>query len=73
MGDMVGVHTKNEIKVLTSKDRAKLKARVVRELLGSKEIRAIIKKDPRVLTKDPRVRAILKRKLGPTFARLKNK
>ena len=71
MGNLVGVHSQKHVKALKPQARAKLRAHVMREILASKEIRAIIKKNPKILTKHAAIRKILKKKTTPTLGRLK--
>jgi len=73
MGNKVGVHSEKHVKALKPQARAKLRAHVIRELLASKQIRAIIKKNPKVLTKNAAIRKILKKKTTPTLRRLKGR
>jgi hypothetical protein len=71
MGNRVGVHSEKLVKALKPQTRAKLRAHVMRELLASKEIRAIIEKNPKILTRNAAIRRILKKKTTPTLRRLK--
>ena len=73
MGSPVGVYSEKELKALKPQARAKLKARVLREILTSNAIRAILKKNPKLLTKNAAVRKILKKNTTPTLKQLKGR
>jgi hypothetical protein len=73
MGSPVGVFSDKEVKGLHKKDKARLRAHVVRHILSSAEIRRIIHANPKLLTRDPRVRKILRTKAGALHRRLKKK
>ena len=73
MGDTVGVHDEKELEGLSPQQRKELKQEVLRQLQTSPEIRAIINKDPKILTRDSRINKILRRKVPPNFNKLKKK
>jgi hypothetical protein len=73
MGDMVGVHTDDELEGLTAKQRKQLKQEILKQLHNSPQIRAVIDKQPEILTRDSRINKIVKRKVRPTLDRLKKK
>ena len=73
MGNKVGVHSEKHVKGLKPQARAKLRAHVMRELLTSREIRAIIKRSPQILTKNAAIRRVLKKKTTSTLRRLKRR
>jgi hypothetical protein len=63
MGDAVGVFDENEVAHLTPQQREEQKRRVLELLQNNKEIRDIISQDPRILTREPKIKAIIKREL----------
>jgi hypothetical protein len=71
MGDMVGVHTEEELKTLSPQQREQLKQQILDQLQTSPEIRKIINEDPQILTSDSRINEVLKRELRPFFDSLK--
>jgi len=73
MGAAVGVLSKGQLKGLSKKDKAQLKEHVVHFIETSPEIRKIIDKNPKLVTKNPRIRAILRREAGPMLEQLKRK
>jgi len=73
MGNKVGVHSDKYVKALKPQARAKLRAHVMRELLNSREIRAIIQKNPKILTTSAAIRSVLKKKTTSTLTRLKKR
>jgi hypothetical protein len=73
MGGVVGVLSEKEVKGLSKKDRAMLRAHVVHHIQTSPEIREVIHKTPKLVTKHPRIRAILRREIGAMHRRLKQK
>jgi hypothetical protein len=76
MGNPVGVHTDKEVKNLTPDERALLKQHVLHVLQSSEEIHKIIGTNPKLLktlTKDPKIKAILRKKARPMFDHLKQK
>jgi hypothetical protein len=68
MGSQVGVH---DVKGMKPAVRKELRAHVMRELFNSKEIRKIIEKNPKILTKVAAIRKILKDKTAPKLKQLK--
>jgi hypothetical protein len=73
MGDMVGVHDVEELKGLNDQDRELLKQHILQQLQTNPDIRAIIEKDPMILTRDEHINPILKRMARPLLDRLKQK
>jgi hypothetical protein len=65
MGKTVGAFDEKEVDHLSESDRKKLKQRAVRHLQTSKEIRAIMGRNPKLFTQIPAVKKILRKKLGP--------
>ena len=64
MGSPVGVFANHEVKGLSKKDIALLKAHVLHQIQTSAEIRRILNRDRkllRTLTRDPRINKILRR------------
>jgi len=64
MGDQLGVFDDNEVQNLTPQQREQQKQRIQELLQNNPEIRAIINQDPRILTRDRAINAILRRELG---------
>jgi hypothetical protein len=73
MGSPVGTFSDDEVKDLSPADREKLKKLALRELAASRAIRSIIAKCPTLLTTDPSINKILRKKLAPKLAKLKKK
>jgi hypothetical protein len=71
MGDAVGVHDEAELAGLTAQQRDQVKGEILRQLQTSSEIRAIIDKEPRLLTRNKDINDVLKRVLAPFLARLR--
>jgi hypothetical protein len=73
MGSQVGVFSKEEVKKLSKKDIALLKAYVLHLIQHSPEIRRILESDPKLLrglTKDQRINRILRKAAAPLKKRL---
>jgi len=73
MGSVVGVFTDEEVRGLSKKDIALLRAHVVHHIQTSPEIRRIIYGDPKIVTRHPKIRQILKREAAALHRRLKKK
>ena len=73
MGDPVGVFTDSEVKELDVREKILLKEHILHHIQTSAEIRRIISANPKLLTKNPRVRAILRKKAGALHKRLKKR
>ncbi len=71
MGNPVGVFSDKEVKGLHAKHKARLKKHIVHHILTSAEIRRIIHANPKLLTKHPRIRKILRTKAGALHKRLR--
>jgi hypothetical protein len=65
MGSGVGAYSDSEVKHLSKSDRDKLRRHAVQHLQNSREIRAIMKSNPRLFTKIKEVKEILRKKLDP--------
>jgi len=65
MGSGVGAFRESEVKHLSKSDRLKLRRQAIRHLQNSKEVRAIIERNPKLFTKFPAVKSALRKKLGP--------
>jgi hypothetical protein len=73
MGSQVGVFSKEEVKKLSKKDIALLKAYVLHLIQHSPEIRRILESDPKLLrglTKDQRINRILRKEAASLKKRL---
>jgi hypothetical protein len=73
MGSQVGVFSKEEVKRLSKKDIALLKAYVLHLIQHSPEIRRILNADPKLLrglTKDRRINKILRKEAAALKKRL---
>jgi hypothetical protein len=73
MGSQVGVFSKEEVKRLSKKDIALLKAYVLHLIQHSPEIRRILESDPKLLrglTRDQRINRILRKAASPLKKRL---
>ena len=73
MGSPLGVFSNKEVKGLSKKDIALLKAHVLHHIQNSAEIRRILNADRnllRRLTKDPRINRILRREVAALKGRL---
>jgi hypothetical protein len=73
MGSQVGVFSKEEVKGLSKKDIALLKAYVLHLIQHSPEIRRILHADPKLLrglTRDRRINRILRKEATPLKKRL---
>jgi hypothetical protein len=73
MGSPVGVFSNKEVKALSKKDIALLKAYVLHLIQHSPEIRQILNADRKLLrklTRDPRINKILRREAGALKKRL---
>jgi argonaute-like protein implicated in RNA metabolism and viral defense len=75
MGSPVGLFTDEEIRSfgLSPEKIEQLKQEVLRQLNSNPEIRAIINKNPRLLTRDSEINAILRRETRPFLDRLMEK
>jgi hypothetical protein len=73
MGSVVGVFTDKEVQGLSKKDIALLRAHVVHLIQTCAEIRQIIHDDPKIVTRHPKIREILRREAGALHKRLKKK
>ena len=76
MGSPVGVFSNNEVKGLSKKDIALLKAHVIHHIQTSADIRRILHSDRKLLrklTRDPRINKILRREAVALKKRLENK
>ena len=76
MGSPVGVFSNKEVKRLSKKDIALLKAHVLHHIQTSPEIRRILDADRtllRKLTRDRRINKILRREAAPLKKRLEKK
>jgi hypothetical protein len=70
MGRSIGAFNEDEVKNLSLADREKLKRQAIRLLQGSKEIRALMKSEPKLFTKIKDVKKILRKKLTPVRKRM---
>jgi hypothetical protein len=73
MGSQVGVFSKEEVKKLSKKDIALLKAYVLHLIQHSPEIRRILESDPKLLrglTRDQRINRILRKEAASLKKRL---
>jgi hypothetical protein len=73
MGSQVGVFSKEEVKKLSKKDIALLKAYVLHLIQHSPEIRRILESDPKLLrglTRDQRINRILRKEAAALKKRL---
>ena len=73
MGSPVGVFSNKEVKRLSKKDIALLKAHVLHYIQHSAEIRQILSADRKLLrklTRDPRINKILRKKVAALKKRL---
>ena len=76
MGSPVGVFSNNEVKGLSKKDIALLKAHVIHHILTCEDIRRILHADQKLLrklTRDPRINKILRREAAAMKKRLGTK
>lgn len=73
MGSAVGVFRESEVEHLSPSDRDKLKRHALRHLQSAKEIRAIMKKNPKLFTKNEDVKKLMRRKLSPVLKRMPKK
>jgi hypothetical protein len=73
MGNVVGVFTNIEVRELNEKDKALLKEHILHYIQTSAEIRRIISANPKLLTRHPRIRRILRTKAGTLHKRLQKK
>ena len=73
MGRSVGAFSEDEVKNLSPMDRRKLKRQAIRLLQDSKEIRALMNREPKLFTKIKDVKRILRKKLDPTRKRMPKK
>ncbi len=76
MGSAVGVFSKDEVKGLSKRDIALLKAHVLNQIQNSAEIRRILHRDSKLLrqlTRDPRINKILRREATALKKRLEGK
>jgi hypothetical protein len=63
MGDRVGVFTEAEVEDLSEQDREQLKQQILQQLQNNPDIRARINEEPRLLTRDDKIREILRREV----------
>jgi hypothetical protein len=73
MGRSVGAFSEDEVKNLSPMDRRKLKRQAIRLLQDSKEIRALMNREPKLFTKIKDVKRILRKKLDPARKRMPKK
>jgi hypothetical protein len=76
MGSPVGVFSNAEVKGLSAKDIALLKAHVIHHIQTSPDIRRILHSDRKLLrklTRDPRINKILRREAAAMKKRLEKK
>jgi len=71
MGSSVGTFNDDELSDLSASDRKKLKQHAIKHLASSKEIRAIISRNPKLLAEHPQINKVLRKKLHPVLKRLK--
>jgi hypothetical protein len=71
MGFAVGVFTDAEVKELTVNEKKRLKEHVIHYIRTSAEIRRIISNNPRLLTKNPKIRKVLRKKARKQLMQLK--
>jgi hypothetical protein len=70
MGKTVGVFRENEVKHLSRGDREKLKRQAIKQLQTSKEIRSLMKSNPKPFATIPEANKILRKKLTPVLKRM---
>ena len=70
MGSPVGVFTDAEVRELTVKQKKMLREHVIQHLQTSAEIRRIIRDNPKLLTKNAKIKKILKKKANKLRNRL---
>jgi hypothetical protein len=63
MGSPVGVFTNAEVRELTVKQKKMLREHVVQLIQTSAEIRRIVRDNPKLLTKNAKIKKILRSKL----------
>jgi hypothetical protein len=63
MGDQLGVFSDDEVQGLSDQEREQQKRRILQLLETNPDIRAIIAEDPRILTRNSHINAILRREL----------
>jgi len=73
MGNGVGTFGENEVKHLSPSDRKKLRQHTVQHLQNSKEIRALMQKNPKLFTKIKEVKTILRKKVNPVRKKMPKK
>ena len=73
MGIAVGVFTNAEVKELTAREKKMLREHVIETIRTSAEIRRIISDNPRLLTRNPKIRNVLRTKTRKELTRLKKK
>ena len=73
MGSTVGVFDDTEVEALDEKDKTILKEHILHHIQTSAEIRRIISANPKLLTRHPRIRRILRTKAGTLHKRLQKK
>jgi hypothetical protein len=73
MGNVVGVFTNIEVRELDEDDKALLKEHILHHIQTSAEIRRIIHANPKLVTRNRRIRKILRTKAGALHKRLKKK
>jgi hypothetical protein len=71
MGRAVGIFREDEVKLLSRGDREKLKRQAIKQLQTSKELRALMKSDPKPFAKIPEANKILRKKLTPALKRMR--
>jgi hypothetical protein len=73
MGSGVGTFREAEVKHLSASDRKELKRHTLQHLQNSKEIRALMKRNPKLFTKIKEVNTILRKKVNPVRKRMPKK
>jgi hypothetical protein len=73
MGSPVGVFTDEEVKELTINEKRLLKEYIIQYIVTSAEIRRVISDNPKLLTRNAKIRKVLRRKAGKLHRRLKKK
>jgi hypothetical protein len=70
MGSPVGVFTDAEVRELTAKQKKMLREHVIQHIRTSAEIRRIISDNPKLLTKNAKIKKILRKKANKLRTRL---
>jgi hypothetical protein len=71
MGRLVGVFTDEEVQELSEKDKELLRTHIVQQMRTSAEIAKVLQENPKLLTGDPKIREILRKRAAPLQKRLK--